>query len=238
LSQFSPFASEKHQNAKVRGFHAGGFVMVRTALRGTTARPSLRVAATVELLDRTGIIAASLPQRRRTELKSDGALAATPDLSAHEPQPPDKDLRPRSVVIHRRATTWIGAVGAVALLAIGWFAGGTFAGEKADNAAHVEVQQNVVEKPAVVPPVPPPVVSATGTVQVPAEHSDVTHSPPATSKAQRPAVTAAAEPRVDLPAKPTTGKPQPLVDLGKQVAALWAPYVASLPHVGALSGRY
>jgi hypothetical protein len=208
--------------------------MVRTALRGTTARPSLRVAATVELLDRTGIIAASLPQRRRTGLKSDVALAAAPDLSAHEPQPPDKDLRPRSVVIHRRATTWIGAAGAVALLAIGWFAGGTFAGEKADNAAQVEVQQNVVEKPAVVPPV----VSATGTVQVPAEHSDVTHSPPATSNAQRPAVKAAAEPRVDLPAKPTTGKPQPLVDLGKQVAALWAPYVASLPYVGALSGRY
>lgn len=215
--------------------------MVRTALRGTTARSALRGADTAELLDRTGIIAASLPQRRRAELKAGVAsAAAAPD----EPHSHDLDLRPRSVVIHRRARTWMGAV---ALLAIGWLAGGTFGGaaggtvggKVADNATQVEVQQNVAEQPVVVPPAPPSVVSvtATGTIQVPAEQPHVIPGQSATSKAQRPAVKAPAEPRMDLPVKPTTGKLEPLAVLGRQVSDLWSPFVASLPYIGALSSR-
>jgi hypothetical protein len=42
---------------------------------------------------------------------------------------------------------------------------------------------------------------------------------------------------MDLPAKPTTGKPEPLAVLGKRVSDLWSPFAASLPYVGALSGR-
>ncbi|MEU4254479.1 hypothetical protein AB0F15_44530, partial [Amycolatopsis sp. NPDC026612] len=95
--------------------------MLRTAPRSAT-RPSGDRAA-VELLDRTGIVAASLPQRRRID---DQVLAAEPIYT----RPPvcDQDLRPKSVVIRRRARTWLGGGAAVLLVAAGWLAGGLFTG--------------------------------------------------------------------------------------------------------------
>ena len=97
--------------------------MPRAAQRRTSTEPAFSVPVeTAELLDRTGIIAASLPKRRRS-----------PE-NEHEPEPMpirepvcepvvDKDLRPKAVVIHRRARSWLVGGAGVALLAIGWFAG-------------------------------------------------------------------------------------------------------------------
>jgi hypothetical protein len=47
-----------------------------------------------------------------------------------------------------------------------------------------------------------------------------------------------AEARVDLRVKRTTGQPESLAVLGKQVTDFWAPFVTSLPRFGALSGRH
>jgi hypothetical protein len=74
--------------------------MLRTAQRSATRPSSDRTA--VELLDRTGIVAASLPRRRRTGDDAD------PPAEPIYKRPPvcDQDLRPKSVVIRRRARTW------------------------------------------------------------------------------------------------------------------------------------
>ena len=95
--------------------------MLRTAQRSATRPSSDRTA--VELLDRTGIVAASLPRRRRTE---DEVTAVEPIYT----RPPvcDQDLRPKSVVIRRRARGWLGGGAAVLLVAAGWLGGGLFTG--------------------------------------------------------------------------------------------------------------
>ncbi|EOD64390.1 hypothetical protein H480_32001, partial [Amycolatopsis vancoresmycina DSM 44592] len=95
--------------------------MLRTAPRSATRSSSDRTA--VELLDRTGIVAASLPRRRRTD---DETPAAEPIYT----RPPvcDQDLRPKSVVIRRRTRTWLGGGAAVLLVAAGWLGGGLFTG--------------------------------------------------------------------------------------------------------------
>jgi hypothetical protein len=202
--------------------------MVRTAVRGTTARPSPRVGTAVELLDRTGIIAASLPQRRRTEFETD----VEPPVAAvvAEPQPKDMDLRPRSVVIHRRAKAWVSAAAGVTLLAIGWLAGGTLANQdSSETALPVDVRQNVAEQPAVVPPVAPAVTPATEVIEVPVKAPVTTqqqqppqHKTVPSTKPQRPAVRSTPEPRVDLPEQPS--KTEPSEDLGKQVGEFVKPF--------------
>jgi hypothetical protein len=137
--------------------------MLRTAQRSATRPSSDRTA--VELLDRTGIVAASLPRRRRTD---DEVLAPEPIYT----RPPvcDQDLRPKSVVIRRRARTWLGGGAAVLLVAAGWlggglFTGGLFAPAPADEVAQPDPRPAVAaatvpgpaapqapQAPAVVPP--------------------------------------------------------------------------------------
>jgi hypothetical protein len=208
-------------------------MMVRAAVRSRTAQPSTRADSAVELLDRTGIIAASLPQRRRTELGSDTASDAVRPTQESR----DMDHRPQSVVIRRRATVWIGAAAAgVSLLAIGWLAGGTYATQSADNASPVGVRKNIADRPVVVPPMLPPVLPpATAApeevLKVPVQPPPVTQQPPVTSTTRRPSAKPSAEPRLDRPtASPRTFKPQ-LFDLTKQVAGF------VMPFVGAMSGR-
>jgi hypothetical protein len=201
-------------------------MMVRTALRSTTARPSPRVETAVELLDRTGIVAASLPQRRRTEFESDDESPASEHAVVPEPQPKDMDLRPRSVVIHRRAKAWIGAAAGVTLLAIGWLAGGTLAGQGSETASPVDIRQNVAEQPVVPPPVAaPPVAPATEVIEVPAKTPAVTRHKTVPSSTVR----SSPEPRVDLPA--AQPKAEPIAEISSQVENLVKPFIK------AMSGR-
>lgn len=125
--------------------------MLRTAPRSATRSSSDRTA--VELLDRTGIVAASLPRRRRTD---DDVPAAEPIFT----RPPvcDQDLRPKSVVIRRRARTWLGSGAAVLLVAAGWLAGGLatgslFGSDPAD-VAQLDARPAVAEAPAPQPQAP------------------------------------------------------------------------------------
>ncbi|MEV6619476.1 hypothetical protein AB0M71_01055, partial [Amycolatopsis sp. NPDC051114] len=118
--------------------------MLRTAQRSAT-RPSGDTA--VELLDRTGIIAASLPQRRRTDDE-------LPELEPIYTRPPvcDQDLRPKSVVIRRRARTWLGSGAAVLLVAVGWLGGGMLSGglfgsAPSDDVAQLDARPAVAEAP-------------------------------------------------------------------------------------------
>ncbi len=125
--------------------------MLRTAPRSATRSSSDRTA--VELLDRTGIVAASLPRRRRTD---DDAPAAEPIFT----RPPvcDQDLRPKSVVIRRRARTWLGSGAAVLLVAAGWLAGGLATGSLFGSApadvAQLDPRPAVAEAPAQAPQAP------------------------------------------------------------------------------------
>jgi hypothetical protein len=133
------------------------------------------------------------------------------------------DHRPRAVVIHRRTKTWIGAAAGVALLAIGWFAGGTLANQRSETAS-VEVRQDVAGQPAVPPPVPPPVAPATVVIDVPAKTPAGTkHKTVPSSKVLPPVARSTPEPRVDPPAaKPKT---VPIGDISNQFADLVKPYL-------------
>ncbi|WP_328446252.1 MULTISPECIES: hypothetical protein [unclassified Amycolatopsis] len=164
----------------------------------------------MELLDRTGIVAASLPRRRRT----DDELPELAEPIYTRPPVCDQDLRPKSVVIRRRARTWLGSGAAVLLVAAGWVAGGVlsgglFAPSPADDVAQVDPRPAVAAVPAPQPqPQPPaPVVTPPpSTVYVP-----VPASKPASKQVQ---VQAKAQPkkrsaddtdvpRVDLPSATT-----------------------------------
>jgi hypothetical protein len=183
-----------------------------------TADPSPRGSATVELLDRTGIVAASLPQRRRSEPDADAGSPAGIPVS----EPRDKEMRPRSVIMHRPAKSWIGAVAAVGMFVIGWLGGGMFGAPQSDNAASVVVQQNVVERPVQAPPAAPPAAPLAepppgpGTAEAP-----VAQHPPASSKASPPASpTRSPEPRADVPAAPSTQRnPQLLEQIDNQIGS-------------------
>src|SRR5436190_14652539 len=112
--------------------------MPRTAQRlfpGHSATTATDTA--VELLDRTGIVAASLPRRRRT---GETPPAATPVFTRTPVC--DQDLRPKSVVIRRRARLWLGGGAAVLLIALGWVGGGMF-GARSDVAASVQARPAV-----------------------------------------------------------------------------------------------
>ncbi|MEV6921360.1 hypothetical protein AB0M83_40825 [Amycolatopsis sp. NPDC051106] len=184
--------------------------MLRTAQRSAT-RPSGDTA--VELLDRTGIIAASLPQRRRTDDE-------LPELEPIYTRPPvcDQDLRPKSVVIRRRARTWLGSGAAVLLVAVGWLGGGMLSGglfgsAPSDDVAQLDARPAVAEAPPQ-PQAPqaPAATPAPTTVFVPAPAKPATKHVQAQAKPQaKKAVPEDEEDeaRVDLPS-PTASKPNPV----------------------------
>ncbi|MFD9890970.1 hypothetical protein ACFWY9_16620 [Amycolatopsis sp. NPDC059027] len=183
--------------------------MSRTAQR-SAARPAPADAA--ELIDRTGILAASLPKRRRSP--------------ENEPEPApiytrqpvcDQDLRPKSVVIRRRRSRlWLGGAAAFTLLAIGWLGGGMLGGlSSSEDAASLDSRPAVATQPA-----PAPAPPAAPVVQ---PEPRVEHAPPVTvyvpvpapaprqvpvAKLQpRPAPIRSEEPRAEVP--PSTSSPKP-----------------------------
>ncbi|GAB3138734.1 hypothetical protein [Amycolatopsis sp. NPDC004378] len=173
-----------------------------TAARSTSDR------AAAELLDRTGIIAASLPQRRRTD----------DDVPADEPiytRPPvcDQDLRPKSVVIRRRARTWLGTGAAVVLVGLGWLAGGMFTGSlfgpSPADVAQLDARPAVAEAPAPQPQAPQaPVATPAPTtvfVPVPAKPAPKRVQVQAKPQAKKSVQDEEDVPRVDLP----SSKPSP-----------------------------
>ncbi|MEU8630676.1 hypothetical protein AB0C38_00805 [Amycolatopsis sp. NPDC048633] len=183
--------------------------MLRTAQRSAT-RPSGDTA--VELLDRTGIIAASLPKRRRTD-------DDLPELEPIYTRPPvcDQDLRPKSVVIRRRARTWLGSGAAVLLVAVGWLGGGMLSGglfgSAPDDVAQPDSRPAVAEAPAPPPQAPqaPAVTPPPTTVYVAVPAKPAPKNIQAQAKPQpkkKPAEDD--EARVDLPPSPTSSAPDPV----------------------------
>ncbi|WP_318305945.1 hypothetical protein [Amycolatopsis solani] len=179
--------------------------MLRTAPRSATRPSSDRTA--VELLDRTGIVAASLPRRRRTD---DEVTESEPIYT----RPPvcDQDLRPKSVVIRRRARTWLGSGAAVLLVAAGWLGGGLFTGglfspAPADDVAEVDSRPAVAAAPAPQPVAPqaPAVVPPPKTVfvPVPAKPAPRQVQAQAQAKPQSKKPSPEEEARVDLPSSTT-----------------------------------
>ncbi|MFI5612496.1 hypothetical protein [Amycolatopsis sp. NPDC051903] len=160
--------------------------MLRTAERRATTPAD-------DLLDRTGIIAASLPRGRRSPedtqpipvvpalipIAGDGASAAV--LAP-------VDTRPRAVVTRRRTRAWVGGTGALALLALGWLAGGLFSGrllgKSSDDVAApndqrvalVAPQQPAAPAPAPSPAPAPPAAPVTVYVPVPDHHQTTVKS--------------------------------------------------------------
>ncbi|MEV6641055.1 hypothetical protein [Amycolatopsis sp. NPDC051371] len=180
--------------------------MLRTAQRSATRPSSDRTA--VELLDRTGIVAASLPQRRRTD---DDVAVAEPIYT----RPPvcDQDLRPKSVVIRRRARTWLGSGAAVLLVAVGWLAGGMATGSlfaaNRDDVAQLDSRPAIAEAPAPQPQAPqaPVATPAPTTVFVPVPAKPAPKHVQAQAKPQaKKTVPEEDEARVDLPS-PTSETP-------------------------------
>ena len=169
--------------------------MLRTAPRSATRSSSDRTA--VELLDRTGIVAASLPRRRRTDGE---VLVAEPIYT----RPPvcDQDLRPKSVVIRRRARTWLGGGAAVLLVGAGWlggglFTGGLFAPAPERDVAQLDARPAVAAAPA---PEPQPAAPQAPVVVTPA---------PKTVYVAVPAKPAPKQVQAQAQAKPQPKKPVP-----------------------------
>lgn len=205
--------------------------MVRT----TQSDPKAGSATPAELLDRTGIIAASLPQRRRVELGPKPDAVPAPAVSAaREPEahtetlcPKATDLRPREVVIRRRSRGWLAAGAGAVLVAAGWLGGGLFGIHSGGETVQAEVQQNAVatqpvpavQQPAA--PVAPPVAVVT---PVPTPHHATHHvAAPKSSTHPKPAPAA---PRVDLPATTaSTPAPDPVAEFNQQVQDMLAPFM-------------
>ncbi|UOX86970.1 hypothetical protein MUY14_35330 [Amycolatopsis sp. FBCC-B4732] len=193
--------------------------MLRTAPRSATRPSSDRTA--VELLDRTGIVAASLPRRRRTD----------DDVTASEPiytRPPvcDQDLRPKSVVIRRRARTWLGSGAAVLLVAVGWLGGGMLSGglfgPNPADVAQLDPRPAVAEAPAPQPQAPqaPVATPAPKTVFVPAPAKPDRKRVQAQAKPQpKKSAPEEDEARVDLPSPtPTANLVQSWVGVAESMA--------------------
>ena len=193
--------------------------MLRTTPKQRRATSSQSAA---DLLDRTGIIAASLPQRRRR-------AGEVPEPTPIYTRPPvcDQDLRPKSVVIRRRVRGWLGSGAAVLLIGLGWVAGASMGGgaltPHADEIAQVEPSPAVADVPAP-QPLPQPVVvqpQAPVTVYVPVPQQKTS---PKRVQAQAKAKSEADVPRVDLPptstpqADPVAEMLQPWVIAAEQMA--------------------
>ncbi|WP_245192962.1 hypothetical protein [Amycolatopsis alba] len=187
--------------------------MPRAAQRRTPTDAALCASVpieTAELLDRTGIIAASLPKRRRSpenEVEPEPAPVRTPVCAPVV----DKDLRPKAVVIHRRARSWLVGGAGAALLAIGWFAG-TFTFQPVDDTALPEQPLPAVAAQPAAPPVTQPAPQA----------APVTVYVPVTVKQQVPAPAkkkAAKEQAVALPPERPRQTEQPRTDITAQQKA-------------------
>jgi hypothetical protein len=126
------------------------------------------------------------------------------------------------VVIHRRAKGWIGAAAAAGLLGIGWLGGGLLGTPARENAAPVDVQQNVVERPVPAPsapsvePSPEPV-----TTEAPVVH----HHPVTGNKSPRTSAKPSPGPRADVSVKQWSGKSGRLEQMDKQIAAFVEPFM-------------
>lgn len=185
--------------------------MLRNPIKQRSAASS---QSAVELLDRTGIIAASLPQRRRR-------AGEVPEPAPIYTRPPvcDQDLRPKSVVIRRRVRTWLGSGAAVLLIGLGWVAGSSMGGgaltTPADEIAQVDPSPAVAADPVPQPqPAPQPIVvqpqpQAPVTVYVPVPKASSKHV-----QAQPQSRSEADVPRVDLPPTSTPqAKPDPVAEM-------------------------
>lgn len=179
--------------------------MVRTAPRGKTTAPE------VELLDRTGIVAASLPQRRRP------VLGRSP-LDGRDQHDKDWDLRPKSVVIQRRIKAWLGTSGAVALVMTGWITGGAFDGPETQTAAPapIEIREQAAQPVQPAQPAPPPVEimqppnpgpAPVPVAKKPAAPKQVAARTPNAAKKPPPKSTPTVAPRLDTPAPPKAKDP-------------------------------
>jgi hypothetical protein len=158
----------------------------------------------VELLDRTGIVAASLPRRRRP-------VDERPEPEPIFTRPPvcDQDLRPKSVVIRRRARAWLGSGAAAALIGLGWLGGSLSGSAPADEVAQVDPHPAVVAEPQPQPwSVPqqvqpaPQVPPVTVYVPVPVRPATPKHAQ-AQAKPQPKQASSEDVPRVDLPTSST-----------------------------------
>ncbi|HEY2063474.1 hypothetical protein [Amycolatopsis sp. NBC_01480] len=178
--------------------------MLRTADRRATP---IADRAAADLLDRTGIIAASLPRGRRspedTDIEDTQPIPVVPG-GVTRPGPGAAAAgaagaalagaaligsRPRAVVVRRRKRAWVGGGAALALVALGWLGGGLFGGSvlsgSTDDAVAQSDQRTSVAQPQpapqpapVVPPAPAPAAApVTVYVPVPSPSKPVKHSP-------------------------------------------------------------
>ncbi|MGW7532061.1 hypothetical protein [Amycolatopsis sp. NPDC054798] len=184
--------------------------MLRLAERRLAA-PADRASG--ELVDRTGIIAASLPREQRP------ADEAAPETSCESTQQipviagcAPAEERPRAVASRRRARVWVGAGLAVVLVGLGWLAGGFFTGvlpgQPADDAVaqaeqHTPIaEQQIPVRATIAPPVTQTAPPVTVYVPVPSRQTPVRRHNPVRSTTPRettaPAATEQADPRSDL----------------------------------------
>ncbi|MEC3975726.1 hypothetical protein [Amycolatopsis sp. H20-H5] len=215
--------------------------MLRTAAQRRPTGVSPRAATAADLLDRTGIIAASLPQRRRSPegLGSFGRFdpEATDIFPVFTTPIPDLDLRPKSVVIHRRVKSWFAGSVALALLALGWISGSMFGAAQTEDASRLDARQAVAAQPAPVPvpqpaPAQPAAAPVTIYVPVPAPKPSHTTATPKLQQApeQQRTTKPTADPRVDLPA-PTTHPQTPAEQAAQQMQDLVGPFFAAADNM-------
>ncbi|WP_409183832.1 hypothetical protein F9C11_05595 [Amycolatopsis sp. VS8301801F10] len=183
--------------------------MLRLAERRLAA-PAHRASG--ELVDRTGIIAASLPRepRPQDEAAPETSCESTQQIPVIAGCAPTEE-RPRAVASRRRARVWVGAGLAVLLVGLGWLAGGFFTGtlpgQPADDAV-VQAEQRVPiaeqQLPAPsssTPPAPQTAPPVTVYVPVPSRQTPAKRHNPARSTAPRataPEPADQAAPRADL----------------------------------------
>ncbi|MEV6897830.1 hypothetical protein [Amycolatopsis sp. NPDC051372] len=169
--------------------------MLRTAERRATSPAD-------ELLDRTGILAASVPRGRRSPedtqpipvvpallpIAGDGASATV--LVPLAPRP--------RVVARRRTRGWVAGTAALALLALGWFAGGLFSGSFTGRTTTDDVAVPADQHELVAPAAPLPAPASTPAAPAAPPAAPVTvYVPVPDHKAATPA-------KQHVPSRPTT----------------------------------
>ncbi|WP_409461762.1 hypothetical protein [Amycolatopsis sp. GA6-003] len=183
--------------------------MLRLAERRLAA-PAHRASG--ELVDRTGIIAASLPRepRPQDEAAPETSCESTQQIPVIAGCAPTEE-RPRAVASRRRARVWVGAGLAVLLVGLGWLAGGFFTGtlpgQPADDAVvqaeqRVPIAEQQLPAPSTsTPPAPQTAPPVTVYVPVPSHQTPAKRHNPARSTAPRataPEPADQAAPRADL----------------------------------------
>ncbi|ATY15981.1 hypothetical protein CU254_40560 [Amycolatopsis sp. AA4] len=183
--------------------------MLRLAERRLAA-PADRASG--ELVDRTGIIAASLPRepRPQDEAAPETSCESTQQIPVIAGCTPAEE-RPRAVASRRRARVWVGTGLAVILVGLGWLAGGFFTGtlpgQPADDAVvqaeqRVPIAEQQIPVPSTItPPVTQTAPPVTVYVPVPSRQAPVKRHNPVRSTAPRaaaPETSEQADPRADL----------------------------------------